>query len=287
LAVQRALGETVKELDVSKTNTEEAKNTLEDKKDQEQYLKTQQEIEKQKTQAAQNQKAKILTQTKGQEAAYKKVLGDREKEAAKIRTALFALQDGSSIQFGTLYGFAKRAGGATGVSPSFIMAILSQETNLGKNTGQCTLRDAGGVLINSSGAERGEMRPNSVQPFLTITKALGRDSFKTRVSCAYQGYGGAMGIAQFMPATWTSYKSRIEGVVGTYADPWNNFHAVTAAALFLKDIGGGYNDDSNRNAACKYYSGRSCASGPGAAYGNSVLRKQAQVQTQIDILQGV
>ena len=265
------------------------KNELEDRKDQELDLRTQQEIEKSRTLTAQNEKARILKITKGQEANYKKVLGEREKDAAKIRSALFALANGSSIQFGTLYDFAKRAQASTGVEAAFIMAIMSQETNLGTNTGQCYMQDEGGTLVSiSNGAERGSMRPNSIAPFLTITKALGRDTFKTKVSCAYQGYGGAMGIAQFMPATWMSYKSRIERAAGgNYADPWNNYHAVTAIGIYLADLGGsGSNSDSQRNAACKYYSGRSCASGVGSAYGSSVLRKMADVQAKIDVLQG-
>lgn len=288
-AVQQALGDSYKQLSETKSQTEAVKQDLEEKKDQELSLKEMQEIEKAKTIAAQNLKAQILKQTKGQEAAYKKVLSEREKEAGKIRSALFALANGSSIQFGTLYDFAKRAQASTGVEAAFIMAIMSQETNLGTNTGQCYMRDEGGTLISiSSGAERGQMRPNSITPFISITKAVGRDTFKTKVSCAYQGYGGAMGIAQFMPATWMSYKSRIESATGgSYADPWNNYHAVTAIGIYLSDLGGaGSNNESQRNAACKYYSGKSCASGIGATYGNSVLRKMADVQAKIDILQG-
>ena len=165
---------------------------------------------------------------------------------------------------------------------------MSQETNLGANTGTCYLKDVGGTLVSiSSGATRGEMRPNSIQPFLSITQAVGRDTYKTKVSCAYQGYGGAMGIAQFMPATWMEYKKRIESATGAgYADPWNNFHAVTAIGIFMKDLGASAQTDAaERNAACKYYSGRSCASGPGSAYGNSVLRKEADIQAKIDQLQ--
>ena len=288
-AVQQALGDSYKELSDAKTKTEVVKESLEEKKDEELSLKQQQEIEKAKTLAAQNEKARILKITKGQEANYKKVLSEREKDAGKIRSALFTLANGSSIQFGTLYDFAKRTQASTGVQAAFIMAIMSQETNLGTNTGQCYMRDEGGTLVSiSSGAERGTMRPNSIAPFLTITKALGRDTFKTKVSCAYQGYGGAMGIAQFMPATWASYKSRIENATGGgYADPWNNYHAVTAIGIFLADLGGsGSNNESQRNAACKYYSGRSCASGVGSAYGNTVLRKMADVQAKIDVLQG-
>jgi membrane-bound lytic murein transglycosylase B len=288
VAVQAAISDSYNQLTSTKKETEKVKETLEGQKDEELTLRELQQIEKKKTEQAQALKAQILKQTKGQEAAYKKVLTEREKDASKIRSALFALLDGSSIQFGTLYDYAKRAGSATGVRPAFIMAIMSQETNLGANTGTCYLKDVGGTLVSiSSGASRGEMRPNSIQPFLSITQAVGRDTYKTKVSCAYQGWGGAMGIAQFMPATWMSYKKRIESATGAaYADPWNNFHAVTAIGIYMKDLGASaQTDEAERNAACKYYSGRSCASGPGSAYGNSVLRKEADIQAKIDQLQ--
>ena len=292
-AVQQAIGETVKTLKSNKEETDKIRLDLEEKKDEELTLKELQQVEKQKTERAQALKAQILRTTKGQESAYKKVLADREKEAAKIRTALFALQDGSSIQFGTLYNFAKRAESATGVRAAFIMAILSQETNLGKNTGSCYLKDASGALVGmNTGRSFGEMRPNSLQPFMSITSALGRDPFKTKVSCAIEnfGYGGAMGISQFMPATWISYKTKIERATGaTYADPWNNFHAVTASGIYLADLGASAQTDSaEKNAACRYYSGRSCsASSAASGYGTSVLKKEAQIQAQIDILQGI
>ncbi len=257
--VQQALRESYTILTENKKVTEEVKQTLEEKKDDAETLKQLQEIEKQKAVAAQNEKARLLQITKGQEANYKKALAEREKDAAKIRAALFSLQDGSSIQFGTLYDFAKRAQASTGVRAAFIMAIMSQETNLGTNTGQCYMKDSGGGLVSiSSGAARGEMRPNSVQPFISITQAVGRDTYKTKVSCAYQGYGGAMGIGQFMPATWMSIKKRIESATAAkYADPWNNYHAVTAIGIYLSDLGAAARTQTaERNAACKYYSGK-------------------------------
>jgi membrane-bound lytic murein transglycosylase B len=287
--VQQALKQSFTELNNNKIATEQVKESLEEKKDDAETLKELQEIERQKAVAAQNQKAQILRVTRGQEANYKKALVERERDAARIRSALFALQDGTSIQFGTLYDFARRAESATGVRASFIMAILSQETNLGRNVGQCFLKDSGGQLVSiRDGSARGEMRPNSVQPFLSITQAVGRDPFKTRVSCAFQGWGGAMGISQFMPATWMTVKKRIEDSTGaSYADPWNNYHAILASGLYLRDLGAAARTQSaERNAACRYYSGRVCsASSAAAAYGNSVLRKEAAIEAQIEQLQ--
>ena len=101
------------------------------------------------------------------------------------------------------------------------------------------------------------------------------------------GWGGAMGPSQFIPSTWQIFEKRIAAISGTaYADPWKPRDAITATALYLSDLGAVTgNESSERNAACKYYSGRSCASGPGSSYGNSVMRKILAVQADIDKLQ--
>jgi hypothetical protein len=54
----------------------------------------------------------------------------------------------------------------------------------------------------------------------------------------------------------------------------------------LKDLGAvSGNEAAERNAACKYYSGRSCASSSaGAGYGNSVMQKLYSMQADIDKL---
>ena len=101
------------------------------------------------------------------------------------------------------------------------------------------------------------------------------------------GWGGAMGPSQFIPSTWQIFENRIKKITASnIADPWNPRDAITATALYLSDLGAVTgNESSERNAACKYYSGRSCASGPGSSYGNSVMRKIVNVQRDIDTLQ--
>jgi membrane-bound lytic murein transglycosylase B len=96
-----------------------------------------------------------------------------------------------------------------------------------------------------------------------------------------------MGPSQFIPSTWKIFENRIESITGaSLADPWNPRDAITATALYLEDLGAiAGNTTSERNAACKYYSGRSCASGPGSSYGNSVMRRIDAIQADIDKLQ--
>jgi membrane-bound lytic murein transglycosylase B len=188
----------------------------------------------------------------------------------------------------------------TGVRPALILAILMQESSLGVNVGACYLRDydtGSGVSIKSGDVKPRTMHPTRDVPvFKTVTSKLGRDPQKTQVSCwipAYSGgqpsgWGGAMGPSQFIPSTWQLFESRITSSTGAaVADPWNPYHAITATALYLEDLGAvAGNETAERNAACKYYSGRSCsASNAGASYGNSVMKKLYAMQADIDKLQ--
>jgi membrane-bound lytic murein transglycosylase B len=97
-----------------------------------------------------------------------------------------------------------------------------------------------------------------------------------------------MGPSQFIPSTWDLFETRVRSSTGaSAADPWNPYHAITAMGMYLSDLGAvAGNEVSERNAACKYYSGRSCAnSSAGAGYGNSVMKKLYSTQLDIDKLQ--
>ena len=122
-------------------------------------------------------------------------------------------------------------------------------------------------------------------------RELGLDPNTQPLSCPYGGgWGGAMGPAQFIPSTWAGYQTRVATIVGKVVpSPWNPKDAFTASALLLSDLGaskGGYS--AERNAACMYYSGRSCGSGKvkNAFYGDQVLQKATKIQADIDILAG-
>ena len=121
--------------------------------------------------------------------------------------------------------------------------------------------------------------------------ALGRDPYKTQVSCPIGGfgYGGAMGPAQFIPSTWKMLANRIATLLGIKTpDPWYPRDAFMASAIYLTDLGAGAETyTAERNAACKYYSGSSCGLVKGnTTYGDSVYAKATNIQTtMIDPLQ--
>jgi hypothetical protein len=297
--LNRALNKSFEDIRSTKSDLETVKTELLEAKDKETEKKLAQELEKKKVEINQKEKNTLLQVTKNQESEYKKVLVAREKDAAQIRARLFDLRDSASISFGQAYDLAVLASKGTGVRPALVLAILMQESSLGVNVGACYLSDTttgAGVSIKTGDSRPRTMSPSRDVPvFTSLLSRLGRDITKTPVSCwiaMYSkgnpiGWGGAMGPSQFIPSTWQIFEKRIEGITGSnVADPWKPRDAITATALYLSDLGAVTgNESSERNAACKYYSGRSCGSGPGASYGNSVMRKISSIQSDIDKLQ--
>lgn len=238
------------------------------------------------------QKQQLLAITTNQEAQYQQVLAAKQAKAAAIRAALFPLRDASAIQFGDALKFAQAAQKTTGTDPALVLAILTQESNLGTNVGQCYLtNDSTGA---GNGKNTGTAFPNvmhptrDVPPFLALSQQLGFDPHHQVVSCPIAsagGYGGAMGPAQFIPSTWAGLAGRIAAARGVgVANPWAAQDAITAMSIFLGDLGagaGGYT--AEHTAAAKYYAGGGWATA-GQAYANQVMAKVASIQTNIDFL---
>jgi membrane-bound lytic murein transglycosylase B len=293
-AIREGLKNSSEALKNAKDQTEQAKSELEDKQAEELNVKA--DLEKNKRLVEKNEKEKqtLLSITKNKEKEYQKVLADRKKRATEIRAALFALRDSGEISFGTALEYANLVQQKTGVRQAFLLAIFQQESSFGKNQGSCLLKDTStgsGVSVKSGNTLAKVMKPDrDVAPFLAITRNVGRDPFNTRVSCPQDvGWGGAMGAAQFIPSTWVLYEDKIANATGdSTADPWNARDAFMAAGMYLKDIGAGTGVySSERDAACKYFSGSKCSrSSFAATYGNQVMAKAANIQeNMIDPLQ--
>ena len=96
-----------------------------------------------------------------------------------------------------------------------------------------------------------------------------------------------MGPSQFIPSTWKLFEDRIASALGKPAsDPWNPQDAFMASGFYLGDLGAtAQTYTAERNAACRYYSGRSC-SGSNTFYGNQVMARVSAIQANIDILGG-
>ena len=266
-------------------------NLQEEKSSEENFVRIQ-ILQKQESQQVQAQQGQLLEVTKGQEAEYQKILTEKKEQAAEIRSRIFDLVGvPDAPTFGEAVEIAKIVSAQTGVRPAFLLAILTQESNIGKNVGQCYLADpqtGSGVIIYSGQRVNNVMKPSrDVQPFLAITKELGRDPYATPVSCpipSVGGYGGAMGPAQFIPSTWNLYRSRLEALKGSPADPWNIKDAFLASALYVSDLGASkqtYN--AEWCAAISYFSGR--CNTKYRFYGDSVMALAARYESDIEAIE--
>ncbi|NMC51564.1 hypothetical protein GYA54_02440 [Candidatus Kuenenbacteria bacterium] len=227
----------------------------------------------------------LLQETKGKESAYQSIIGDAKKKAAEIRSRLYQLLGVSkAITFGEAVEIANWAAKQTGVRASFILAVLTQESSLGKNIGTC---NRPGDPPEKSW--RVIMKPTrDHEPFLTITKELGMDPDITPVSCPMRdkngnqiGWGGAMGPAQFIPSTWMGYKSKIENITGKTANPWDIRDAFIASAIKLA-ADGATSKSGEWTAAMKYFSGSTNIKY--RFYGDNVVATADKYQADIDAL---
>jgi membrane-bound lytic murein transglycosylase B len=276
-SIQKALGASFDQIAVARDDLAARKAALQDQQQEEQDLLQIQVLENNSLKQAEKDKQSLVSAAKGQEKLYQQVIAQKQQSAAQIRAALFSLRDTKSVSFGDMYAYAKEASAKTGVRPAVILAILSEETNLGQNLG--------------SGNWRTDMHPTRDAPiFQEICSALGLDPDKQPVSKKpWYGWGGAMGPAQFIPSTWKQYAPRISKMTGQDpANPWDPRTAVFATAILMMDNGADTQTRSaERLAALRYLAGwKNASKSAYAFYGNDVMSLADKFQSQIDILGG-
>jgi len=294
-AVESALQDSFEFIEDTKDTTQKEKTSLEEKQSEEVELRSIQRLQKQRIEEDKAEKNRILKITKGKESVYQKIIKDIEKDAVAIRSELFALRGSAAIPFAKALEYANMVSKKTGVRPAFILGVITEESNLGENVGQCLLtnepRKGDGKGANTGRHFSGVMKGSrDVDPFMAITSKLGISPYSQVVSCPPSyGYGGAMGPAQFIPSTWVLYEKRIAKSTGhNPPNPWEPEDAFTASAILLMDNGadkGTY--AAERLAALRYLAGWRNATKPAYAfYGDDVMYLAAKYQKQIDILEG-
>jgi len=278
--------ELLQSVKILKTNLENQKQSLEEEKDDLEKMVKIQTL--QKNESLNNKKEQEyylgLTENEYQKKIQKKQ--EIEKVANEIKNRIFELIGvAKAPTFGEAYEIAKSIEKITGVRPAFLLAILTQESNIGKNVGQCYLKNTNsgsGVFIKTNESVKRVMNPTRDVPlFLQITAELKRDPFNTPVSCPMSfGWGGAMGPAQFIPSTWMVYRDRLKEIKKEPADPWDIKDAFLVAALYLADYGADKRDyQSEWKAAMIYFSGTT--SSKYRFYGDSVIKIAQQYEEDI------
>ncbi len=252
----------------------------------------QQALQKQESQAAKQEHEYLygLTEEEYQrQMEQKEFIEERAQEIMNRRLALVGLPEAEVPSFGEALEVARWVQERTGIRPAFLLAIITQESALGRNVGECFLTDpetgagvriASGAHVSNLMATPPRSSRNDPEKFLKITDILNLDPYSTPVSCPFQiGYGGAMGPAQFIPTTWWNQREDIKARLGREPSPWKLQDSFLASATYLSNLGGNHNE---RTAALRYYAGSNWNDPRHAFYGNQVVRRIECLQTFID-----
>jgi len=282
--VQQALQQQTDELRDFKQSEEQLRVEYISEREDQQQARTLLVVEKTNIEKQEAERKKVLKDTRGIAAVYQQYLSKRAQDASAVRSQLFMLEGSPAISFEKAVEYADRASKKTGIRMAFLLGILAQESELGKNVGRC----------NEPGDPpkykwKAIMKPNRDQePYLTITKELGLNPDAMPLSCPQSvGYGGAMGPAQFIPSTWMMLKDRVGEATGHKPpNPWNPEDAFMASAVYLTDLGAD-TVAGEREAAGRYYAGARWKGTLGQRYAGQVLAKADTYQQQINIMKGL
>ena len=187
-------------------------------------------LEEQKKDVA-NQKSEqkvFLTKKKEEQVTYENKIKEATEVRKEIEKKLFTLKSGEiEVSLTSAFDMAKFASSFTGVRPALLLAVLKVESNTGKNVG--------------SGNYPDDMHPQSRDAFVRISKKLDFDPYTQKISrkpASGKGWGGAMGPAQIMPATWEGIEGRLEKLANkSPVSPFDLTDAFGATGIFLADRG--------------------------------------------------
>jgi beta-N-acetylhexosaminidase len=211
-----------------------------------------------------------------------------KKDSASLESEKFELIGmPDSITFKEALDYAKYAQKATGIRPAFLMSILHEELSMVNEYGMCYLTDfknGSGTTTDGEALKRVMNPTRDIPGFLTITKELKMDPYKTAVTCPMSfGWGGAMGPADFIPSTWMKYKDKIEAITGEAANPWSVRDSFLAAGLYLSESGAISDKNGEWKSAMIYFSGSKTS--PYTWYADGAILIADKIQKYIDQLE--
>ena len=282
---------------------------LGEKKTAQGLIRQQQQADANQVKGQRVRKNRVLEHQISLENETKDQISIYEQRSSEIRNRLFDLRGTGAIPFEEALQYAKQAERVTGVRPAFLLGLIKNESDLGKNVG------TGSYLVDMHAT-----RDRPIFPY--IAKALGvSDPSKLPVSAKPgYGYGGAMGPAQFIPSTWVCYGgfvnvrtnscaysgkgSREDFYKGPWryeekkdlvrqkarnhrpSNPWNPRDAFFASSLYLSRLGAARDEC---NAAASYFAGSGWRRGPyprqARNYCAAVLSNARLFQRDIDYLE--
>ena len=312
-ALNSALSETVESVSLLKKDILVQQEELEEQAEK-QILTIKTQASQQYTLASKRTEHKnLLNRAIENEKAATRAASDIRKSIEEVRKQVYTLGNAGGgaeegdvraiNSFGDAYDIAKNVEKLTGVRPAFLLALLKNESSWGASLGNCYVKKPIEYHTNPSGrktiigmtksgnvtnATKRLMRERDWTEFVKITSELGKDPYKTLVSCPHRDYGtgGAMGPAQFIPSTWAGYKERASRMLGRPANPWRVYDAFVVSAIKLANDGAKTQTyDGEWKAAMRYYAGGGWNNPAYAFYGNRVMSLAKEYQADIDVLE--
>ncbi len=293
-SLQEKIQSNIDELKILNATLNQKKQKLDADREETQKMLSLQLLQKSELESTRKEQENLLAITKGNEQAYQKMLEESRKKAAEIRNRIYNLLGvKTQVTFGEALEIAEWVSARTGVRPALILAVLTQESNLGKNVGTCNRPED-----PPSKSWQVVMKPDHKDAFYQITKELGLNPDTTPISCPIHdpsrgliagknSWGGAMGPAQFLPKTWLLYRDKIKEITGSNPpNPWDVRDAFVACALYLANWGAtAKTREAEWKAAMIYFSG---STNPRYRfYGDSVMALADKYQQEIDYLKQV
>lgn len=221
---------------------ENQKESLEEDKRNLEKMVAIQSIQRQESSRTKKEKEYFLKMTEAEYQKHLKEKKETEKRMAEIRARIWKLIGvRKAPKYEDAVKIAKDVSKITGIRPAFLLGILTQESRIGKDVGQCYLKDTKtgmGIKFKTGRKWPRVMKPAWIPLFLETIKELNKEKklninpYATPVSCwiaacvnknyhvTYRvsvdskgkiscpsgyvpfGWGGAMGPAQLMPFNW-------------------------------------------------------------------------------------
>lgn len=262
--------------------------SLQDDETESLQLKSMMDLQKFSLGQKQTEKNKLIADTKGQENKFQQLIKQHQQKIADIQSRLFEISSFGvgKITIENAVKYAQIAGNQTGIRPAFLLGLIWVESKLNSNLGTGNWKtDLYDCYVRLGKRNIAETQKDA---FFSITSKLMVDPDKAPVSKALTsvGCGGAMGVAQFMPATWASYESRIAVASGNNPpSPWGVLDGFIGSAIKLADNGAISKDRAGeRRAAAMYYAGKNWQRTPGQGYADRVRNAAACYQNYTDAL---
>lgn len=258
---QESLQGNINDIKVIKTDLDQKKDDLEERRTEQLKLKNLQQIQKRTLSHKINQKEILIERGKQKEGTLAQKKIQAEKAIEEIRGRIYVLQGlASSMSLDEAYRRAKNIAQRVNIRPEFLMAVIKKESDWGSNVG--------------GGNWKKDMNPKEREAFQIITTKLNLNPDMMPVSAKPSyGWGGAMGPAQFLPRTWLQYESKIADITGhNPPSPWDFDDAFAAAAIKLSANGAQTKLwDAEWKAAQVYFAGSNWNKPQYSFYGDSVM----------------